>query len=81
MFQKQRSKGDVFLESYRIFSKNYTDWLHEINTEEALKPEHPWAQFNKTYPETIQRQTFEIKEPRKFYKRSRKNIKYVPIVE
>lgn len=80
LFQKKREKGDIFLETYRIFSKSYTDWLKEINAEEALKPEHPWAQFNNTYPETIQRQSFKIEEPRKFYKRSRKHIKYVPTV-
>lgn len=79
-FQKQKIKGDIFLETYRIFSKAYTDWLKEINHEEALKPEHPWAQFKDTYPETVQRQSFEIKEPKKFFKRSRKNIKYVPTV-
>lgn len=56
----------------------YKNWLKDVNIDEVLKPEHPWAQFNENYPETVQRQNINIKQPKKFYKRTRKYIKYKP---
>ncbi|XP_013190673.2 pentatricopeptide repeat-containing protein 1, mitochondrial [Amyelois transitella] len=72
---QQKTHSDVFTKAYRNFTKVYNDWLKQVDIQEALKPEHPWAQFQEPYPETVQRTNFEIKEPKKFYKRKRS--KYV----
>lgn len=63
---------------YKQFTRNYSEWLKEVNADEALEPEHPWKQFNETYPGTVQRQNFEIVEPKRFYKRNRKYVPYMP---
>ncbi|XP_049874728.1 pentatricopeptide repeat-containing protein 1, mitochondrial [Pectinophora gossypiella] len=70
------SKGD-FKCHYKKFSSFYNNWLKDINLKEVLEPEHPWQQFRENYPEPLQQTKFKIEEPKKFYKRSRKFVKYV----
>ncbi|XP_075978595.1 pentatricopeptide repeat-containing protein 1, mitochondrial [Anticarsia gemmatalis] len=75
---KKKQGSEVFIKAYEKFLKYYTSWLKEINLEEVLKTEHPWQQFRQNYPETLQRDGVVIKEPKKFYKRNRKYVPYVP---
>ncbi|CAH0584146.1 unnamed protein product [Chrysodeixis includens] len=75
---KENSDSAIFKKSFEIFAKFYTTWLKEMNTEEALKPEHPWQQFRQKFPETVQRDSVQIKEPKKFYKKHKKYVKYTP---
>lgn len=77
MFQDKRIKpSDTFAKAYKNFSHVYSKWLKEVDIKEALQPEHPWVQFQTSYPETVQRQNITIKEPKKFYKRKRKFVLY-----
>nr|XP_021181464.2 pentatricopeptide repeat-containing protein 1, mitochondrial [Helicoverpa armigera] len=75
---KQSGNSEVFKKSYEIFSKYYNSWLKDVNIEEALKSEHPWQQFRENFPQTVQRHSVQIEEPKKFYKRSRKYVPYAP---
>lgn len=73
-----RKYSNSFETAYNKFSKIYTNWLREVNIHEALKQEHPWEQFKTSSPETVQRQTIKIIEPKRFNKRNRKYVPYVP---
>ncbi|CAH2237903.1 jg16706 [Pararge aegeria aegeria] len=77
--QKNR-ESPVIAAAYNRFSHIYNNWLKEINVEEALKPEHPWKQFMEPHPTPVQRESFKIVEPKKFYKRNRRFGKYCPKV-
>lgn len=79
-FQNEKEQRDnpVFKMAYQKFNNKYKEWLQDINVDEALKEEHPWQQFKELQPETIQRDNIKIVQPKKFYKRNRKYIKYVP---
>ncbi|XP_023936395.2 pentatricopeptide repeat-containing protein 1, mitochondrial [Bicyclus anynana] len=68
----------VFVAAYKRFSGLYNNWLKDINVEEALKPEHPWKQFMEPHPTPVQRESFKIVEPKKFYRRNRKFVRYSP---
>ncbi|CAH4028802.1 unnamed protein product [Pieris brassicae] len=74
---KQKQNNSVFVSAYNGFSKSYSKWLTEVNIEDTLKIEDPWKQFQEPHPETVQRETFKIDEPKKFYKRNRK---FVPLI-
>ncbi|XP_026762393.2 pentatricopeptide repeat-containing protein 1, mitochondrial isoform X2 [Galleria mellonella] len=73
---KENKQSDTFVKSYEKFSEFYKNWLKDLNVEEALKPEHPWLQFQVSYPDTIQHQNIKIVEPKKFYKRNKKYVEY-----
>ncbi|XP_021208079.2 pentatricopeptide repeat-containing protein 1, mitochondrial [Bombyx mori] len=73
-----RKYSNSFETAYNKFSKIYTNWLREVNIHEALKQEHPWEQFKTSSPETVQRQNIKIIEPKRFNKRNRKYVPYVP---
>ncbi|CAH0398664.1 unnamed protein product [Chilo suppressalis] len=68
-----------FERAFRKFSTFYHSWLNEVDVEGA-KSEHPWQQFRENYPETVQRSNVVIREPKKFYKRNRRFVKYAPRV-
>ncbi|KAM3966300.1 pentatricopeptide repeat-containing protein 1, mitochondrial [Aphomia sociella] len=72
----KKKQSDIFVKSYGKFLEIYKSWLKNVNIVEALEPEHPWTQFQESYPETIQRQSIKIEEPKKFYKRNRKYVQY-----
>ncbi|XP_047503369.1 pentatricopeptide repeat-containing protein 1, mitochondrial [Pieris napi] len=74
---KQKQVNSVFVDAYNGFSKSYSKWLTEVNIEETLQIEDPWKQFQEPHPETVQRETFKIDEPKRFYKRNRK---FVPLI-
>ncbi|XP_063828082.1 pentatricopeptide repeat-containing protein 1, mitochondrial [Ostrinia nubilalis] len=68
--------ANAVMRGSKNFMKVYKTWLKDVNVYEHLKPEHPWQQFEETYPETVQRSNVEIKEPKRFYKRNRKFVQY-----
>ncbi|XP_045766207.1 pentatricopeptide repeat-containing protein 1, mitochondrial [Maniola jurtina] len=76
--EKENRESPVLAAAYRRFGNIYNNWLKEINIEEALKPEHPWQQFMEQHPTPVQRESFQIVEPKKFYKRNRKFVQYSP---
>ncbi|XP_041987559.1 pentatricopeptide repeat-containing protein 1, mitochondrial [Aricia agestis] len=73
-------ESPVLKAAYERFYKIYINWLNDINIEEVLKEEHPWQQFKEPHPETLQRENINIIQPKKFYKRSHRFVKYVPKV-
>ncbi|KAJ8716239.1 hypothetical protein PYW08_013524 [Mythimna loreyi] len=75
---KKGEGTQAFKKSYDIFAKYYPTWLKDINVEEALTPEHPWQQYRENYPETVQRDTVQIKQPKRFFKRNKKYKPYTP---
>ncbi|KAJ8713364.1 hypothetical protein PYW07_013734 [Mythimna separata] len=75
---KKGEGTETFKKSHDVFAKYYATWLKEINIEEALTPEHPWQQYRENYPETVQRDTVQIKQPKKFFKRNKKYVPYSP---
>ncbi|CAG5025236.1 unnamed protein product [Parnassius apollo] len=78
---KQHHQNENSDTSFTFACKNFLDkykiWLKDVRVTE-IETEHPWKQFMEPQPETIQRQHFEIKEPKKFYKINRKYIRYTP---
>ncbi|XP_053606102.1 pentatricopeptide repeat-containing protein 1, mitochondrial [Plodia interpunctella] len=76
---EQKGPSNIFTKAYNNFSKVYSNWLKEVDV--VLKPEHPWAQFQESYPDTVQRTNIKIKEPNKFYRNinRKKYIEYKPI--
>ncbi|CAB3260373.1 unnamed protein product [Arctia plantaginis] len=68
-----------FVKAFENLSKYYTSWLKDVNIQKVLQPDHPWQQFRQNYPDTFQRDNrVAISQPKKFYKRNRKYIPYVP---
>ncbi|XP_068618640.1 pentatricopeptide repeat-containing protein 1, mitochondrial isoform X2 [Battus philenor] len=74
--QKQSCRESFTLDCKHFLNK-YKTWLRDVQIKEVVV-EHPWKQFMVTQPETVQRDNFKIKEPKKFYKRSRKYVQYFP---
>ncbi|XP_059054056.1 pentatricopeptide repeat-containing protein 1, mitochondrial [Achroia grisella] len=73
---KENKQQDIFVQSYNKFLEYYKNWLEDVNIEKALQREHPWVQFKESYPDTVQHQNIKIQEPKKFYKRNKKYVKY-----
>ncbi|XP_061715337.1 pentatricopeptide repeat-containing protein 1, mitochondrial [Cydia pomonella] len=67
-----------FAKSFKKFSEHYNKWLKQFDIDSTLAEENPWKQFQEPYPETVQHQNFTIKEPKRFFKRDRRFVKYTP---
>ncbi|CAH2091322.1 unnamed protein product [Euphydryas editha] len=76
--EKAQRDSHILKAAFNRFSNIYKEWLKEINVEEILKPEHPWKQFMEPHPTPVQRENIQVIQPKKFYKRSRKFIRYKP---
>ncbi|CAG9793762.1 unnamed protein product [Diatraea saccharalis] len=70
--------SETFATDYKNFSNFYKYWIDKVNVSGVLSSEHPWQQFKESYPESVQRSNVVIKEPKRFYKRNKKFVKYTP---
>ncbi|CAK1556125.1 unnamed protein product [Leptosia nina] len=79
--QHNESQSDNYLvPAYARFKTFYCNWLKEVDIENALNIEDPWKQFKEPHPDTVQREKFKIIEPKRFYKRKPRYVRYVPRV-
>ncbi|CAG9561050.1 unnamed protein product [Danaus chrysippus] len=76
--EKEKRDSPVLKAAYNRFSDIYSNWIKDVNAEEALKPENPWKQFTEPHPTTVQREQFQIVEPKRFYKKQRHYRPYAP---
>ncbi|XP_032520952.2 pentatricopeptide repeat-containing protein 1, mitochondrial [Danaus plexippus] len=76
--EKEKRDSPVLKAAYNRFSDIYNNWIKDVNVEEALKPENPWKQFTEPHPATVQRENFQIVEPKRFYKKKRHYKPYTP---